>query len=140
MPQRIYNPITAMGFSSMFTSQLYIILRGKHCRRPIAVMGVVDTLGLRRMCKLSVCTINLTLGSAMLLTSYFTFLQFSQNIFGSLNCPQLNIKTYFLSNPAPHRSIYTYSKFICRKAFWSIVASEQCEKNRHQLCNKPILH
>ena len=44
-PQVIYNPIMAMGFSAMFTSQLQVILRGKHCRRPIAVMGVVDTLG-----------------------------------------------------------------------------------------------
>ena len=47
-PQRIYNPITEMGFSAMFTSQLQIILRGKHCRRLITIitiMGVEDTLG-----------------------------------------------------------------------------------------------
>ena len=30
----------------MFAFQLQIILRGKHCRRPIAVTGVVDHLGL----------------------------------------------------------------------------------------------
>ena len=42
MPERIYNPITAMGFSVMFTFQLDNT-RGKHCRHPIAVMGVVDT-------------------------------------------------------------------------------------------------
>ena len=78
----------------------------------------------RHMC-LSVCTVNLTLACAMLLTSYFTFLQFSQNIFGSLNCPRLNIKIIFFSNPAPHtRSTYNYSKFGWRKVFWSIVASE----------------
>ena len=35
LPERIYNPITAMGFSAMFTFQLY----------NIAVMGVVDTFG-----------------------------------------------------------------------------------------------
>ena len=39
LPERIYNPITAMGFSAMFTFQL----RG--CRHPIAVLGVVDTFG-----------------------------------------------------------------------------------------------
>ena len=42
MPERIYNPITAMGFSAIFTFQLGT-LRGKYCRHPIAVMGVVDT-------------------------------------------------------------------------------------------------
>ena len=35
-PQVIYNPISAMGFLAMFNFQLQIILRGKHCRRPIA--------------------------------------------------------------------------------------------------------
>ena len=43
MPESIYNPITAMGILAMFTFQLE---RGKHCRHPIAVMGVVDTFGL----------------------------------------------------------------------------------------------
>ena len=38
MPEHTYNPIMAMGFLAMTT------LRGKHCRHPIAVMGVVDTL------------------------------------------------------------------------------------------------
>jgi hypothetical protein len=41
-PERIYNPITAMGFSAMFPFS-WTTLRGKHCRHPIAVMGVVDT-------------------------------------------------------------------------------------------------
>ena len=45
LPQMIYNSIRAMGFSAMFTFQLQIILKGKQCRRPIAVMGVVDHLG-----------------------------------------------------------------------------------------------
>ena len=44
-PQVIYNPITAMGFSTMFTFKLYILLRGKNCWCPIAVMGVADYLG-----------------------------------------------------------------------------------------------
>ena len=34
-PQRIYNPITTLGFSAMFTSQLQIIQGGKYCRHPI---------------------------------------------------------------------------------------------------------
>jgi hypothetical protein len=34
-----------MAFSVMFTFLLYIILKGKHCQRPIAVVGVVDHLG-----------------------------------------------------------------------------------------------
>ena len=38
--QVIYNPITVMGFFTMFTFQLQIILRGKHCRCLFAVMGV----------------------------------------------------------------------------------------------------
>ena len=42
VPEHIYNPITAMGFSAMFTFQLNNT-RGKHCRHPIATMGVVDT-------------------------------------------------------------------------------------------------
>ena len=44
MPECIYNPITTMGFSAMFTFQLDT-LRGKNCRHPIAVMGVVDMFG-----------------------------------------------------------------------------------------------
>ena len=40
MPERIYNPITVMGFSAMFTFQL------DNTRHPIAVMEVVDTFGL----------------------------------------------------------------------------------------------
>ena len=44
LPEHIYNSITAMGFSPMFTFQL-TTLRGKHYRHPIAVMGVVDTFG-----------------------------------------------------------------------------------------------
>ena len=42
--ERIYNPITATGFSAMFTFQLDK-LRGKHCRHPIAVIGVVNKFG-----------------------------------------------------------------------------------------------
>ena len=42
--KHIYNPITAMGFSAMFTFQLDDN-RGKHCRHPIAIMWVVDTFG-----------------------------------------------------------------------------------------------
>ena len=42
VPKRTYNPITVMGFSAMFIYQLDI-LKGKHCRHPITVMGVVDT-------------------------------------------------------------------------------------------------
>ena len=41
-----YKPITEIGFSAMFTFQLQIIPRGKHCQRSIAVMGVVDHLAL----------------------------------------------------------------------------------------------
>jgi hypothetical protein len=37
-PERINDPIKAMGFSAMFTW-------GKHCWHPIAVMGIVDTFG-----------------------------------------------------------------------------------------------
>ena len=44
-PQIIYNLITVMEFSAMFTSQVNIFLRSKYCRRPIAVMGVVDHFG-----------------------------------------------------------------------------------------------
>ena len=40
--QRIYNPITAMGFRQCLPFS-WTTLRGKHCRHPIAVMGVVDT-------------------------------------------------------------------------------------------------
>ena len=42
-PERIYNPITAMGVSAMFTFQLDNT-KSKHCRHPIAIMGIVDTL------------------------------------------------------------------------------------------------
>ena len=44
-PERIYNPITAMGFSAMFTYQQDNTKR-YYCRHPIAIMGVVDTFGL----------------------------------------------------------------------------------------------
>ena len=44
MPTVIYNPIT-VEFSAMFTFKVYIILRGKHCRHPIAIMEVEDYLG-----------------------------------------------------------------------------------------------
>ena len=43
-PEHIYNPITAIGFSAMLPFN-WTTLRGKHCRHPIAVMGVVDTFG-----------------------------------------------------------------------------------------------
>ena len=58
-PQRIYNLILAMGSSAMFTSQLYIILRGKYCRCPIAVMGVVDILEPRLITRNGISTIAL---------------------------------------------------------------------------------
>ena len=41
MPERIYNPITAMEFSAIFTFQLDNTIKG--C---IAVKEVVDTFGL----------------------------------------------------------------------------------------------
>ena len=48
MPERIYNPIMAMGFQQCLPFS-WTTLRGKHCRHPIAVpiavMGVVDTFG-----------------------------------------------------------------------------------------------
>ena len=44
-PTYIYNPITTLEFSAIFTSYLQKILRGKHCLRPITIMGAVDTLG-----------------------------------------------------------------------------------------------
>ena len=44
------------------------------------------------MCKLSICTVSFCY---VTLVSYFTFLQFPQNIFESLNCPRLNIKIIF---------------------------------------------
>ena len=44
LPQVIYYPVMAMGFSAMFTFQLENTKRfTKHCLLPIAVMGVVDT-------------------------------------------------------------------------------------------------
>ena len=54
MPQHIYNPISATGFSAMFISQLEITLRSKHCRHPIAIMGVVGTFGLYHKNKIRV--------------------------------------------------------------------------------------
>ena len=42
--ERIYNPIMAMGFWQCLPF-IWTTLRGKHCRHPIAVMGVVDMLG-----------------------------------------------------------------------------------------------
>ena len=46
MPERIYNYITEKGFSAMFNLPFsWTTLRGKNCRQPIAVMGVVDTFG-----------------------------------------------------------------------------------------------
>ena len=42
-PKRIYNPIMAMVFLTMFTFQT--TLRGKHYRHLIAKMGVVDMFG-----------------------------------------------------------------------------------------------
>ena len=44
MLEHIYNPITAMGFPQCLTFSC-TTLRDKHCRHPIAVMGVVDTFG-----------------------------------------------------------------------------------------------
>ena len=43
-PERIYNPIMAMGFWHCLPFS-WTTLRGKHCRHPIAVMGVVDMFG-----------------------------------------------------------------------------------------------
>ena len=40
-----YNPIMAMGFSAIFTFHLDNF-KSNHYRHPIAVMGVVDTLGM----------------------------------------------------------------------------------------------
>ena len=44
LPERIYNPIMAMGFRQCLPFS-WSKLRGKHCQHPIAVMGVVDTFG-----------------------------------------------------------------------------------------------
>ena len=44
-PERIYNPITAMGFWQCLPFS-WTTLRVKHCRHPIAVMEVVDTFRL----------------------------------------------------------------------------------------------
>jgi hypothetical protein len=44
MPEHIYNPITAMWFSAMFTFQLDITKR-QTFPAPIAVMGVVGMFG-----------------------------------------------------------------------------------------------
>ena len=44
MPKRIYNSITAMDFWQCLPFS-WTTLRGKHCRHPIAVLGVVDTFG-----------------------------------------------------------------------------------------------
>ena len=43
--EHIYNPITAMGFWPCFPFS-WTTLGGKHCRHPIAIMGVVDMFGL----------------------------------------------------------------------------------------------
>ena len=40
MPERIYNPITAMGFWQCLPFS-WTSIKGKNCRHPIAVMGVV---------------------------------------------------------------------------------------------------
>ena len=45
-PERIYNPISAMGFLQCLLFS-WTTLRGKHCWHPIAVTGLVDTFGLR---------------------------------------------------------------------------------------------
>ena len=44
-PQRIYNSHYCNGVPAMFTSQYYLKLRGKHCRKPHCRNGVVDMLG-----------------------------------------------------------------------------------------------
>ena len=44
MPERIYNPIRQWGFRQCLPFS-WTTLRGKNCRHPIAVMGVVDTFG-----------------------------------------------------------------------------------------------
>ena len=44
VPERIYNPITAMGFLECLPVS-WTTLRDKHCRHPIFIMGVVDTFG-----------------------------------------------------------------------------------------------
>ena len=41
-PERIYNPLRQWGFRQCLPFS-WTTLRGKHCRHPIAVMGVVDT-------------------------------------------------------------------------------------------------
>jgi hypothetical protein len=43
----LQSPITAMGFFGNVYLLALDNIRGKYCRRPIAVMGVVDTLGQR---------------------------------------------------------------------------------------------
>ena len=44
-PQHIYNFHNCNGVPAMFTSQYYLKLRGKHCRKPHCRNGVVDMLG-----------------------------------------------------------------------------------------------
>ena len=46
MPQVIYNSHYGNGAPAMFTSQYYLKLKGKHCRKPHYRNGVVDHLGL----------------------------------------------------------------------------------------------
>ena len=44
MARTYLQPHYGNGFSAMFIFK-WTTLRGKHCRHPIAVMGVVDTFG-----------------------------------------------------------------------------------------------
>ena len=44
LPEHIYNPIMAMGFSAMFTFQLQTTLKYKHCGIPF-LLGVIDPFG-----------------------------------------------------------------------------------------------
>ena len=45
MPERIYNPITAMGVSAMFTFQLDNTKEVNIAGTLLPLMGVVDTFG-----------------------------------------------------------------------------------------------
>ena len=75
-PQRIYNSHYGNGAPSIFTSQYYLKLRGKHCRKPHCRNGVVDTLGLVLTCKgLQCCTIAL----------HIVFCQFDINMSKSIS-------------------------------------------------------
>ena len=44
MPQVIYNSDYGNGVPAMFTSQYYLKLKGKHCRKPHCHNGVVDDI------------------------------------------------------------------------------------------------